>query len=114
MNKTMSAMQKRGMLALPMIRKKKHGRGANATLGAVLLLCFFFVFVGAGCHEPDDRTEVTGNGEGGVNIQRPEGSIGNGRTTARTGLYAFSFEQRVEVLEATVFSQQEIATLRGN
>ena len=115
MNETMDAIQKRGMVASHIMRKKKHGRGTQATLGALLLVTFFCVIIGGGCREPDYRTEVTGNGEGGVEIHRVPKDPSEMSAQQQTPPPATKspLEQRVEVLEATVLRQQEeIANLR--
>lgn len=114
MNETMNAVLRCGMGALPMIGTKKHGRGAHATLGVLVAVAVLAVFIGAGCHEPDYRTEVTGNGEGGVNIQRvPKDPSEITAQQSPPPATKSPLEQRVEVLEATVLRQQEeIATLR--
>jgi hypothetical protein len=70
------------------------------------------IFIAAGCQEPSYRTEVTGNGEGGVNIHRVPKDPSETTPQRVAEPTNSSIEQRVEVLEATVLRQQEeIATL---
>ena len=67
-----------------------------------------------GCQEPKDyRTEVVGNGEGGVEIHRvPKDPSEVTSTDSTPTANRSALEQRVEVLEATVLrQQQEIAEL---
>jgi hypothetical protein len=72
------------------------------------------MFLAVGCHEPNDRTEVTGNGEGGVEIRHvPKDASDATDQPAPPAATRSPLEQRVEVLEATVLRQQdEIASLR--
>ena len=72
------------------------------------------VLLSVGCQEPKDyRTEVVGNGEGGVEIHRVPKDPSEVKSTDSTPTANKSaLDQRVEVLEATVLrQQQEIADL---
>lgn len=105
-----------GMGVSPMVRNRRHGRCANATLGILFMLSFPLIFVSAGCHEPPDyRTEVVGNGEGGVEVHRvpkDPSEMNAQQEQSPPSATKSPLEQRVEVLEATVLRQQEeIATL---
>jgi hypothetical protein len=98
----------------PMRATTLHGRDAHATRKAFLLLAPALAFlVATGCQEPNDRTEVTGNGEGGVEIRHvPKDPSETAPQPARAATRS-PLEQRVEVLEATVLRQQDqITTLR--
>lgn len=71
------------------------------------------MFFAVGCQEPNDRTEVTGNGEGGVVIHRVPKDPSETSSQPAPAATRSPLEQRVEVLEATVLRQQdEIASLR--
>lgn len=116
MSRLKCAHQKRGMGAPPMSPDSLHGRGAHATdtcwraitLGLLLLP----VLIASGCQEPNYRTEVTGNGQGGVDIHRVPKDPSETTAQPTPEPSKSSLEQRVEVLEATVLRQQEeIATL---
>jgi hypothetical protein len=85
----------------------KLGSGAALLAVPVILL-----LLGVGCQEPNYRTEVTGNGEGGVDIHRVPKDPSETTAQPTPEPSKSSLEQRVEVLEATVLRQQEeIATL---
>ena len=93
-----------------------HGRGANATARcerAIRLVALLVpIFIAGGCQEPNYRTEVTGNGQGGVDIHRVPKDPSETTAQPTPEPSKSSLEQRVEVLEATVLRQQEeIATL---
>jgi hypothetical protein len=91
-----------------------HGREAHATGKALLRLLPALLFlIAAGCQEPNYRTEVTGNGEGGVEIHRVPKDPSETAVQPAPEMGKSPLEQRVEVLEATVLRQQEeIVTLR--
>jgi len=93
-----------------------QGRGAHATAtcwrAIILGLLLLPVLIANGCQEPNYRTEVTGNGQGGVDIHRVPKDPSETTAQPTLGAAKSSLEQRVEVLEATVLRQQEeIATL---
>jgi hypothetical protein len=111
------SMSELGQAVSPVRAAHLHGRDAHATgkifysLAAVMIL-----LIVAGCHEPDYRTDVTGNGEGGVEIHRvpkdPSETVAQPAPAVQAETKT-PLEQRIEVLEATVLRQQEeIATLR--
>lgn len=87
------------------------GRGAHATGRAITrTLIPMLLLTILGCQDPGYRTEVTGNGQGGVEIHRVPKDPSE---TAAQPVHESQLEQRIEVLEATVLrQQQEIATLQ--
>lgn len=98
-------------------RNTKPRRNTRAMVVILPLSCFVLSFFAPGCHEPADyRTEVVGNGEGGVEVHRVPKDPSEMSAPQQASLPAETkspLEQRVEVLEATVLRQQEeIATLR--
>lgn len=105
----------RGMGVPPMHSASTHGRDAHTTRKIlVILLPALLLFLVMGCREPDYRTEVTGNGEGGVEVHRvPKDPSEMPAQQSPTSASNSAIERRIEVLEATVLRQQEeIAALR--
>lgn len=91
-----------------------HGWDAHLTGKSFFrLLPALLLLIAVGCQEPNYRTEVTGNGEGGVEIHRVPKDPSETAATPAPSAGKSALEQRVGVLEATVLRQQEeIATLR--
>jgi hypothetical protein len=65
------------------------------------------LLLATGCQEPNDRTEIVGNGQGGIILHRVPKDPSDTPDAPRTGDTKSGIEQRVEVLEATVLRQQE-------